>query len=106
MTRRSLNVPASADDAVMKMVDQLPGPREQIAVMQVGMSLNFADPWSTTLKSLTVRQVFDLIARQLGPTYGWQSSGAQDFRIVTFHEGLLPRPSRNKQKELQNSGAR
>jgi hypothetical protein len=83
-----------ADDAVMQIADWLPGPREQIAILGTGMPLSFAQPWSTTLRNVTVRDVLDRIAQQLGPSYGWQFSGAQDFRIVTFHQGLLPKPSR------------
>jgi hypothetical protein len=85
-----------ASDAVMKMVGQLPGPREQIAVLQAGPPLNYSRPWTTTLKDVTVREIVDQIAAQLGPTYGWQFGGAQDFRVITFHEGLLPKPSATK----------
>ncbi len=88
-----------AQEAVFRTVDQLPGPKEQIAVMQVGTSVSFARSWSTVLHEITIREVFDLIARQLGPTYGWQLSGAKDFRIITFHQGLSPNPSRSKSKE-------
>lgn len=95
-----------ADDAVIKIVDQLPGTREQIAIMQTGTSVTFARPWSVKLQNVTVREVFDLIAQQLGPTYGWEFGGAQDFRIITFHQGILPNPSRNKQKESQDSRPR
>jgi hypothetical protein len=66
----------NATDAVMKLVDQLPGPREQVAILQVGSPLNFAQPWSVTLKDLNVRQVIDEIARRLGSSFGWQFSGA------------------------------
>jgi hypothetical protein len=95
-----------AQEAVFETAEQLPGPREQIAIRQVGMSLNFARPWSTTFKDVTVREVFDQIARQFGPTYGWQFSGAQDFRMITFHEGIGPRPNRSNQKQSQNSVAK
>lgn len=95
-----------ADNAVMKMVGQLPGPREQIAVLQVGGPVNFAKPWNATLKGVTIREVLNDIAQQLGPTYGWQFSGAQDFRMVTFHEGLSPRPSRSRQHQSESLGAR
>jgi hypothetical protein len=88
-----------ASDAVMNMVGQLPGPREQIAVLQVGVPLNFSEPWSETLKDVTLREVVNKIAQQLGPSYGWQFSGAKDFRMITFHEGLLPKPSRSKPKQ-------
>ena len=88
-----------ASDAVMKMVDQLPGPREQLAVMQVGVSLNFSQPWKARLRNMTVREVVDQIAQQVGRSYGWQLSGAQDFRIVVFQEGLLEKPGHGGQKE-------
>ncbi len=95
-----------ADEAVVQIADWLPGPREQIAILGTGMSLSFAQPWSTTLRNVTVRDVLDEIARQLGPSYGWQFSGAQDFRIVVFHQGILPKPSRTNVKQSQGSGAR
>jgi hypothetical protein len=95
-----------ASDAVMKMVGQLPGPREQIAVLQVGMSLNYPKPWTATLRDVTVREVVDQIASRLGQTYGWQFGGAQDFRVITFHEGLLPKSSRNKPTESRDSEAK
>lgn len=95
-----------AQEAVFKTVEQLPGLKEQIAIMQVGTSVSFARPWSTTLQGVSVREVFDLIARQLGPTYGWQLTGAQDFRIITFHQGLSPNPSRSERRQPQTSGVR
>ena len=87
---------SEASDAIMRMVGQLPGPREQLAVMQVGPSLDFAVPWKATLRDVTVREVIDRVAYQLGSAYSWQLGGADDFRIVTFHEKLLPKPSRSK----------
>lgn len=93
-----------ADDAVMSMVGGLPGPRQQLAVLQVGTPLNFARPWNTTLRNVTVREALDDIAQQLGSTYGWVLSGGQDFRMVTFHEQILPRPSRHPEKGSRPSG--
>jgi len=83
-----------ADNAVIEIANQLPGAREQIAILATGTSLSFSQPWSATLKNVSVRDVLDGIAQRLGPSYGWQFSGAQDFRIVIFHQGLLPKPSR------------
>ena len=94
----SLQDVQKADDAVMSMVGGLSGPRQQLAVLQIGTSLNFPHPWNATLSNVTVREVLDDIAQQLGPTYGWVLSGGQDFRIVTFHERMLPRPSRRRQE--------
>jgi hypothetical protein len=47
-----------------------------------------AKPWTVTLKDVTVREVLDQIAQQFGPSYGWQFYGAQNFRMITFHESL------------------
>lgn len=92
------------DDAVMSMVGQLPGPRQQLAVMQVGMPLDFARALNTTVSDITFRQALDDIAQQLGPSYGWILSGGQDFRIVTFHERILPKPSRPQKERPRVSG--
>jgi hypothetical protein len=75
-------------DALIKTTAQLPGPKEQIAIHQTGMSLDFAKPWTVTLKDVTVREVLDQIAEQFGSSYGWQFYGAQNFRMITFHESL------------------
>ena len=81
-----------ADQAVMSTVSQLSGQREQVALMQSGLSLVFARPLSGTFRDITVREAFDIIAQQIGPTYGWQFGGANDFRVLTFHERLAVRP--------------
>lgn len=85
-----------AQEAVFEVAAGLAGPKEQIAIMQVGTPIGFAQPWSVTLRNVTVREVFDLIAEKLGPAYGWQFTGAQDFRIITFHQGLLPNAAHGK----------
>jgi hypothetical protein len=83
-----------AQGALFAAVKQLPGPREQIAIMQSGISLSFSRPWTASFKDITVREVLDKIAEQLGRNYGWQFGGATDFRIVTFHHRLLPKPAK------------
>jgi len=88
----------SAQAAVVEMVGQLPGPREQIAIMQSGAALNFARPWTVQFKNITVREFLDEIAREFGPTYGWQFGGAADFRVMTFHERLAAKGMREGQK--------
>lgn len=71
---------SNAQDAVLEMLGQLPGPREQVAILQSGIPLSFAHPWTATFRNVTVREVFDNIAQQFGPTYDWQFGGAADFR--------------------------
>lgn len=85
-----------ANTALFTAVSFLPGPREQIAIKQSGMSLSFSRPWTASFKNITVRELLDKIAEQMGRNYGWQFSGAADFRIVTFHYQLLPRPPKTE----------
>lgn len=81
--------------ALFTAVSFLPGPREQIAIMQSGMSLSFSRPWTASFKNITVRELLDKIAEQMGGNYGWQFGGAADFRIVTFHARLGIMPTNN-----------
>jgi len=83
---------SKAQDAVLEMVGQLPGPREQVAILQSGIPLSFVHPLTATFRNITVREVFDYVAQQFGPTYGWQFGGAADFRVITFHQRLAPKP--------------
>jgi hypothetical protein len=78
-------------EAVFHVVNSLPGPKEQIAVFQPSMSLTFSRPWTAEYTQTTVRELFDKIAQQFGPSYGWQFSGAQDFRTITFHQSIRPK---------------
>lgn len=77
-----------AQDAIFQSVERLSGPKEQIAVMQTGMSLSFVQPWYASFKNITIRELLDKIGQQLGTTYGWQLSGATDFRLLVFHQRL------------------
>ena len=61
------------------------------------VSLAFARPWSARFQNISIREALDQIARQLGPTFGWQLTGAKNFRIITFHQQLMPKPSRSEQ---------
>jgi hypothetical protein len=77
---------------------QLPPPKEQFAVAQMGGSTSYAKPWTATLENLTVRQVMNRAAAQLGPRGGWLFGGSKDFRFFTFYAGgfSTPRPSDEK----------
>jgi hypothetical protein len=80
-------------DAVMQVVDQLPGKREQLAVLQLGGSLSFSEPWDTTFQNMTVREALDEIAQHRAQTQGWQLLGSGRFRYLVFHERLVPTPA-------------
>lgn len=82
-----------AKAAVFSVVSQVGGRKQQIAVLQSGTSLSFPKPWTATFSNVTVRQAFDYIAQHLGPTFGWQFGGADDFRVLTFHDRLTENPA-------------
>ncbi len=90
-----------AQEAIFAAVAQVSGPKQQIAVLQTGTSITFSHSWTASFKDITVREAFDKIAQQLGPTYGWQFGGATDFRVLTFHERLGVRPKNVKQPPSQ-----
>jgi hypothetical protein len=76
---------AAADDALFAAVSQLPPPFEQIAVAQAGGNISYPAPWNATLENLTLRQVLNLIARNIAPQGGWVLSGSREFRTIGFH---------------------
>lgn len=84
-----------AQKAVFQTVAQLTGPKQQIAILQSGISIAFPHPWTASFKNITVREAIDRIAQQLGPTYAWQFGGGNDFRVITFHRRLLAKPPRS-----------
>jgi hypothetical protein len=83
---------ADAQEAVFAVADQASGQKQQIALLQSGRSLKFAKPWTASFKNISVREAFDRIAEQVGPTSGWQFGGAADFRVITFHDSISPNP--------------
>jgi hypothetical protein len=84
-----------AQAAVFQAIAQLPPPKEQIAIMQAGASVNFARPWTASFKGITIREAFDKIAQQIGSNYGWELTGAADFRLVVFYARLGTMPTKN-----------
>ncbi len=100
-----LNKVSDVDHAVIQIVNQLPGPRQQIATIET-RSFAFSQPLTREFHNVTVRQAFNELARQLGPTYGWQFSGADDFRLIVFHERLAVSPVAAIPDVLNNQGLR
>lgn len=76
-------------DAVFFTVGQLPGKKEQIAIMQAGGSATFTEPWTAEFTDITVRQAFNRIAKHYGKGCGWVLRGTTlDFRVIMFHQRL------------------
>jgi hypothetical protein len=79
----------NAGEAAFAVVAELPPPFEQIAYAQAGGDISYAAPWHASLRNVTVRQAFNLIARQLNTRGGWILSGSVDFRTIGFHNGPI-----------------
>jgi hypothetical protein len=76
------------DDAAIAVVHQLGDPDENLIFMGIGGTQSFAEPWTASFSSITVRRALNRIARQLGPTYGWQIGGTTKARLIAFHYKL------------------
>jgi len=79
----------NAGEAAFAVIAELPPPFEQIAYAQAGGDISYAAPWRASLRDVTVRQAFNLIARQLSPRGGWILSGSVNFRTIGFHNGPI-----------------
>lgn len=79
-----------ADDAAIIIVDQLGDPSEHLYFLAVGGTQSFSKPWTATFHDITVREGLNRIAKQLGPTYGWQIGGHAGTRLIMFHYKLGP----------------
>jgi hypothetical protein len=77
---------------LLAIVQQLPGPREQLAIAQIGGSSSYPNAWTGTFQNITVRQAVNRIAGQLGPRTYWHLSGSREFRSFSFFKiGEHPR---------------
>jgi hypothetical protein len=84
-----------SSDAAIEVVHQLGDPEEHLFFMGIGGTQSFASPWTATFHDITVRQALNQIARQLGPTYGWQIGGHDGTRLILFHYKLGGHPDRD-----------
>ncbi|MCI0746302.1 MAG: hypothetical protein L0Y58_12935 [Verrucomicrobia subdivision 3 bacterium] len=81
---------ANAYDAVRVAMRSLRGPAPRLVSWTGHDSANFAKPWTTGIAGVSVRQLFNRIAQQLGPEYGWIVSGNAKVRLFNFHAQLEP----------------
>jgi hypothetical protein len=79
---------SSSDDAALDIFRQLGDPTENIYFLGIGGTQTFAGPWTANFREISVRHALNQIARQLGPTYGWQIGGHIGSRLIMFHYKL------------------
>lgn len=56
-------------------------PEEQLGYAGIGGGSSYPEPWSTSFKQLTVRQLMNRISEHIGPHGGWIWSGSKDDRF-------------------------
>lgn len=77
------------ETAMFKALKSLGGSHEQLAFMATGGNTNYSVPLTNVFSHVSFRDLLNALARQIGPGYGWTLGGSRDFRIVTFHSGLV-----------------
>jgi hypothetical protein len=75
-------------DAVIAVDRQASDPGGGVIYMGIGQKQGFAEAWTASFSSITVRQALNRIAQQLGPTYGWQIGGTTKAKLIVFHYKL------------------
>jgi hypothetical protein len=73
------------------IVNQLPPPKEQVAVAQIGGDDSYPpEPWTTSYEDLTVRQAINRLVHHMGERGSWAFTGSADFRAFAFNrQGFL-----------------
>jgi len=72
---------------LLAIVNQLPTPKEQVAIAQIGIGVDDAyppEPWTTSYEKLTVRQAINRLVRHMGERSSWAFTGSADFRALAF----------------------
>ena len=70
---------------LLAIVHTLPGPAEQVAIMQVGGDSTYPPaPWTVNYENITVRQAINRLVEHMGTSSWWFFGGAKDFRRFTF----------------------
>ena len=72
---------------LLAIVNQLPPPKEQVAIAQIGIAVEDAyppEPWTTSYENLTVRQAINRLVRHMGERSSWAFTGSTDFRAFGF----------------------
>jgi len=86
LTKLDLKELTDIQQGLLTIVNQLPPPREQVAIAQVGGDDTYpAEPWTTRYENLTVRQAINRLVRHMGERASWAFTGSTDFRAFAFN---------------------
>jgi len=86
LTKLDLKELTDIQQGLLAIVNQLPPPREQVAIAQIGGDDTYpAEPWTTRYGNLTVRQAINRLVRHMGERASWAFTGSTDFRAFAFN---------------------
>jgi hypothetical protein len=84
----TLNNEGSVVQALAKGKQALARPR-QLAYLQAGSTFSFIKPFSYSDRNATFRHFLNRLVLNLGEGYGYQVSGSQEFKMLSFHAGFV-----------------
>ena len=72
LTKLDLKKLTDIQQGLLAIVNQLPPPREQVAIAQIGGDDTYpAEPWTTRYDNLTVRQAINRLVHHMGERASW-----------------------------------
>jgi hypothetical protein len=91
LMRLDLKELTDIQQGLFAIVNQLPPPREHVAVAQIGGDDSYPpEPWTTSYEDLTVRQAINHLVHHMGERGSWAFTGSADFRSFAFNrQGFL-----------------
>ena len=86
LTKLDLKDLTDTQQGLLAIVNQLPPPKEQVAIAQIGVGDDSypPEPWTTSYENLTVRQAINRLVRHMGERSSWAFTGSADFRAFAF----------------------
>jgi hypothetical protein len=87
LTKLDLKELTDIQQGLLAIVNQLPPPREQVAIAYIGGGDDTYPPetWTTHYENLTVRQAVNRLLRHMGERASWAFTGSTDFRAFAFN---------------------
>lgn len=89
LTKLDLKELTDIQQGLLAIVNQLPPPREQVAVAQIGVGIDDTyapEFWTTSYENLTVRQAINRLVRHMGERSSWAFTGSAEFRAFAFNK--------------------
>ena len=86
LTKLDLKELTDIQQGLLAIVNQLPPPREQVGIAQIGGDDTYpTEPWTTSYENLSVRQAINRLVRHMGERASWAFNGSVDFHAFAFN---------------------